>query len=113
MAGRIGIALGDVTGIGPEVALKAIARLAPQGEFGYLVIGDGERVRILNQQLQLGLSFDKPGASWTGKLLLHDPLKDPLPSRLEAGSPLAARAALAYLQEGAQRCLRGELDALV
>jgi len=32
---------------------------------------------------------------------------------LPAGSPVAARAAIAWLRDGAERCLRGELDALV
>jgi 4-hydroxythreonine-4-phosphate dehydrogenase len=40
-------------------------------------------------------------------------LAEPLPDRLSVGSLEAARAALAWLKEGAQFCLRGEADALV
>src|SRR5262249_37729251 len=38
---------------------------------------------------------------------------DPLPLDLAAGAPQAAEAALVYLAEGATRCMRRELDALV
>ena len=36
----IGITLGDVTGIGPEVTLKALAKEAPSDDAHYLIIGD-------------------------------------------------------------------------
>ena len=39
--------------------------------------------------------------------------QDALPEKLPAGSPLAAKAAIAALRDGARRCLRGELDALI
>jgi 4-hydroxythreonine-4-phosphate dehydrogenase len=47
------------------------------------------------------------------KIYVANPLAAPLPENLPAGSPLAANAAVAALQDGGQRCLRDELDALV
>ncbi len=44
MTGWIGITLGDVTGIGPEVALKAIAAEAHNDDTRYLLIGDADSV---------------------------------------------------------------------
>jgi len=44
---------------------------------------------------------------------VHNPLPEPLAPDLAGGSPAAARAALAWLTEAAERCLRRELDALV
>lgn len=108
---RIGIAIGDVTGVGPEVTLKTLA-LEAEGETKYLVIGDAPRLLALNEQLGLGLSLET-SSDGAGRFLIHDPLNEPLPATLEQGSPLAARAALTYLEEGAKRCLRGELNALV
>jgi 4-hydroxythreonine-4-phosphate dehydrogenase len=110
----IGIALGDVTGIGPEVALKAIAAETAGDPTQYLLIGDSARVRRLNEQLRLSLDLhDYADKSAGGKIFLHDPLREPLPQNLPPGSPVAARAGIAWLRDGAQRCLRGELDALV
>jgi 4-hydroxythreonine-4-phosphate dehydrogenase len=110
----IGISMGDVTGIGPEVTLKALASEAQLDDTRYLLIGDGDCARQLNDQLglklPLQLQFD---ANKDGRFILHNPLPEPLPAGLPAGSPAAARAALAWLQDGAERCLRRELDALV
>ena len=40
MTGWIAISLGDITGIGPEVALKALAQESSKDDFRYLLIGD-------------------------------------------------------------------------
>lgn len=114
MTGWIGIALGDPTGIGPEVTLKALARLETSDANRYLLIGDVPLVQRLNQRLGLHLPLqpreDSPGEA---RFFLSDPRGEPLPENLKPGSPEAALASLAYLTDGAQRCLRRELDALV
>jgi len=55
---RIGISLGDVTGIGPEVTLKALAAEAGSDDTHYLLIGDEEHIRGLNRKLGLNLSLE-------------------------------------------------------
>ncbi len=114
MTGWIGIALGDVTGIGPEVALKALAAEAATDETRYLLIGDAARLRRLNEQLHLRLSLEAHGRVGAGgRFFVHNPSSEPLPEALAAGSQAAALAALSWLTDGAQRCLRHELDGLV
>jgi 4-hydroxythreonine-4-phosphate dehydrogenase len=114
MTARIGIALGDVTGIGPEVTLKALAAELKDSRSAFLIIGDLNRVHALNQQLGLALPLEKLiDPSQSAQLQVHDPLLEPLPAKLESGSPMAAQAALAYLRDGAKRCLKGELAGLV
>ena len=110
----IGISLGDATGVGPEVTLKAVAAEATADETKYLLIGDESNTRRMNASLGLNL----PLKSFTGydaaaKYFIANPLAEPLPENLTAGSPLAAKAAIAALHEGGQRCRRGELIALV
>jgi 4-hydroxythreonine-4-phosphate dehydrogenase len=113
MNGWIGIALGDVTGIGPEVTLKALAAEAP-GDSRYLILGDAALLRRLDQQLGTRLALaDYAGEKTSGRFAVFNPLSEPLPPDLPAGSPLAARAAVAWLTEAAQRCLRRELVAMV
>ncbi len=114
MTGWIGISLGDSSGIGPEVALKALAAEAGTDPTRYLVVGDEARIRLENERLGLGLSlqpFREPAPA--GRIFVHNPLAESLPDHLPAGSAAAANAALAWLTDGAQRCLRGQLDALV
>ena len=114
MTGWIGISLGDVTGIGPEVALKAVAAGGQGDEAKYLFIGDENHVLRLNQKSGLGLPLKKfSGYGDPGRYFVVNPLAGPLPENLPAGSPAAAQAAVAWLREGAERCLRRELDALV
>lgn len=105
--------MGDVTGIGSEVALKAIAA-KPTDDTRYLLIGDAGHVRRINEQLALHLPLQPySGPEQASRLCLVNPLSDPLPLELASGSPVAASAAVAWLADGAKRCLCGELDALV
>jgi 4-hydroxythreonine-4-phosphate dehydrogenase len=114
MRGWIGITLGDVTGIGPEVALKALAAESAPDDMRYLLIGDAGYARQINQQLALNLPVQTYGGPKdVGRVFIANPLPDSLPPDLVEGSPAASRAAVAWLTDGAQRCLRQELDALV
>lgn len=114
MPNRIGIALGDITGIGPEVTLKALEAEAGVDGLRYLLIGDFLQLQKLNQQLGLKLPLQKETeAENSARFVVCNPVTEPLPADLAAGSPAAARAAVAWLAEGAKRCLSHELDALV
>jgi 4-hydroxythreonine-4-phosphate dehydrogenase len=114
MTGWIGITLGDVTGIGPEVALKAVAAEAPTDDRRYLLIGNSDSINRLNQKSGLNLPLKKfAHYGDSGRFFVANHLAEPLPEHLPAGSPAAARAAVAWLRAGAEHCLRGELDALV
>ena len=110
----IGITLGDVTGVGPEVTLKALAAEPPDDETRYLLIGDERLLQRLNEKLGTRLPLEKfSGYKAAGKIFVTQPLSEPLPENLPAGAPAAANGAVAALKNGAKRCLRGELDALV
>jgi 4-hydroxythreonine-4-phosphate dehydrogenase len=114
MTNRIGISLGDITGIGPEVTLKALAAEANADDTRYLLIGDAAHARRLDEQFGLRLPMQNYlGKDAPGKIFLCHTLPDVLPADLLEGSPAAARAAVAWVREGAERCLRNELDALV
>jgi 4-hydroxythreonine-4-phosphate dehydrogenase len=106
--------MGDVTGIGPEVALKALAAESAPDDTRYLLIGDPGHARQICQQIALNLPLQTYGGPKdTGRVFIANPLPEPLAADLVEGSPAAARAAVAWLADGAERCLRQELDALV
>lgn len=106
--------MGDVTGIGPEVTLKALVSELPRDDAHYLLIGDVSHVQHCNDRLGLALPIEPflkaPSAA---RLCIFSPGSDPLPEQLPEASPTASRAAVAWLAEGARRCLRHELAALV
>ena len=47
----IGIALGDVTGIGPEVTLKALAAGGAAPDTAYVILGDVVILDAINRRL--------------------------------------------------------------
>lgn len=110
----IGITLGDVTGIGPEVTLKALATEAQSDDARYVIIGDADYARRTNLQLGLNLPLkDYRGMTDTGRVFVYNPLRESLPPDLVEGSPTASRAAVAWLKDAAERCLARELNAIV
>lgn len=114
MTVRIGISLGDVTGIGPEVTLKALAAERQADAIQYAIIGDLAHAQELNRRLTLNLPLHGPQQPVEpGTIPVFNPLSEGLPQTLPQGAAAAARAAVAWVKDGAERCLRGELDALV
>ncbi len=108
----LAIALGDPTGIGPEVALKAVAAELSLDDERYLLIGDERLARDLNAQLGLALPIISPATSSTARIAILNP-GGTLPKNLPAGDAAAAHAALSAVKKGAGLCLRGEASALV
>jgi len=113
MSRRIAIALGDFTGVGPEVALKSLAR-QPRGmeDSSFVLLGDIEHTLALNERLGTGLPLSA-SASVTNRFALINPLDQPLPREMAPGAPEAARAAVGWVRAGAEGCLKGEYCALV
>ena len=111
---RIGISLGDVNGIGPEVALKAVYRRRWPAGVQFVFIG---HAHVLAQQARRFKLPVPPTAP------LDDPPRGraqcwapaPLPLRWRPGrlDPAASAAAGEWILAGVDACLRGQLDALV
>ncbi len=108
----LGITLGDPSGIGPEVALKALST-APDGKFKYLLLGDARHLLRANTALGINLPLQTfENYDQTGQYFVHQvgPL---LPDQIECGSAIAAQCAVASLIDGAERSLRRELIGIV
>jgi 4-hydroxythreonine-4-phosphate dehydrogenase len=109
----IGISLGDVTGIGPEVVLKALNEEQKNDNTRYLLLCDVRSTKAFNAKLGLNLPLDTADEKRAGgRFTLMNPCEE-LPPSLPTGAAVAARAAVAWVREGAEKCLRKELDALV
>src|SRR5271170_5460626 len=114
MTGWIGISLGDVTGIGPEVALKAVAAESQNDDTKYLFIGDENTLARLNKKLSLNLPLEKfSDYDQNGRFFVAQSLTTSLPDNVPQGSEIAANTSYAWLFDGALRARRGEIDALV
>ena len=97
---RIGITLGDPSGIGPEIAARAVRALAGKAEF--ILIGD-RRV------------FDRVRGPWS---MVHGPefvdLRNVSPKNFRYGIARAeyGRASIEYLDQAMKMLKRGWIDAL-
>jgi 4-phospho-D-threonate 3-dehydrogenase / 4-phospho-D-erythronate 3-dehydrogenase len=110
----LALAIGDVTGVGPEVTLKAIAAPADGDRATrYLLVGDEALLTRTRDQLGLSISWEPfRNRAAAGPVCLLDPGR-PLAANLPAGCAEAANAALSYLTTGAKLCQSGEANALV
>ena len=96
----IAIALGDAAGIGPEVALKAMASEMKADASRYLLVGDEALVQSLNEQLGLRLDIRPVSkAESDGRVCVVNPLprvptgaSSPRPSPPSDGGEGARRA---------------------
>jgi 4-hydroxythreonine-4-phosphate dehydrogenase len=111
---RIAIALGDAGGIGPEVAVKAVAAELRADDALYTFIGDVSLLNSINTRLGSPIDLHPFSRSNThNRVTWHNPSNLALPAQPAPGAPEVAQAALAWLKEGTELCLRGEADALV
>lgn len=112
---RLGISLGDINGVGPEIALKAAEREWPR-DLQLVLIGPGRALRTQAEELACELppriesideEIDLPVLAWD-----PDTSRDPdwMPGRLDIGAALAAEAAI---RAATQACLSGVLDGMV
>jgi 4-hydroxythreonine-4-phosphate dehydrogenase len=111
---RIAIAMGDAGGIGPEVALKAIAAELDGDDSRYFLVCDESLIRHLDAELGLKLPLVSEASAGTDdRLVVRNLLARPAARDLPAGSVEHALDAIAWLKEGAALCLHGSADALV
>ncbi len=115
MATRIGITLGDLNGIGPEVALKAVYQARWPAGTRFVLIGNpavvaqqAERFRLPRPAL-----IEKLAQPTRARVTIWDPARSVL--RWQPGQlvPAVSKAAAAWIRAGVQACLHGELDGLV
>jgi 4-hydroxythreonine-4-phosphate dehydrogenase len=115
---RLGITIGDPAGIGPEVALKAVASAEVRAICVPVMIGDAQYLahwaRVFN--LARGFEVVNPGAPLPAQLdapLIYH--LNNVPGSLELGREQAAagRAAAEFIEAAVGLCQAGELDAVV
>jgi len=101
---RIGITLGDIAGIGPEVLVKALASGKLSRRAQYVVIGDfcamGRELERVKGRVRFRLYGDDCNRAL--KRVRHGFVH-----------PLAARSAAHWIEQGVELCVDGTLDALV
>jgi 4-hydroxythreonine-4-phosphate dehydrogenase len=112
---RIGITIGDPAGIGPEIALKAVADRHVRAICRPLLIGSAGELR--RQAMALGLPCDYPALAENQLITSDEPIicdTGELTTDLNWGclSAAAGRASIAAIEAGVRLCLSRQLDAI-
>jgi 4-hydroxythreonine-4-phosphate dehydrogenase len=109
----LGVTLGDATGIGPEVAARALASLADEAP---RVVVFGDRPSWQRAAAMAGLDAAAPDwqgeRDFVGRLRLAD-CGVRLPAVPSPSDPAFGAAALAWLEAAAHACNAGVLDGMV
>ncbi|KAA1176478.1 4-hydroxythreonine-4-phosphate dehydrogenase PdxA [Rhizobium tropici] len=117
MTRHLAITMGDPAGIGPEIIVKAAARLRDRLDDGKLkltIIGSGPALRLAEQQL--GLDIEIPEAEMEGDwpnlcFIQADAEGEPiLPGRLSADG---GRMAFKAIEKGVQLAISGKVGGIV
>jgi 4-hydroxythreonine-4-phosphate dehydrogenase len=117
---KIGITLGDVCGIGPEVILKAIFALE-EDEYNIIIIGDAEIFKHLYSELlkekeyELVCIEDVNSARFERKIINVFDMKYVDINKIKVGEICreAGKAAVGYIKKAVSLALSGQLDAIV
>ncbi len=105
MKPRVAITMGDPTGVGPEIILKALASRRVRRAARPVVLGDGNLLGHIAGKLKLRLPPSQEIISLT----------ELDPKRLKPGRPTKAssRAMITYIEEAVSMALLGEADCVV
>jgi len=113
----IAISTGDPSGIGAEVTLKALAKLAPGSKHLYCLVGDYTHLKACAKRFKVNLPLEKldsddPALTGRGKIVVLD-LGGAEKSKWGKISASSGTAAVHYIIKGAQLALEGKATALV
>ena len=115
---RIGITIGDVAGIGPEITLKALLDKTIREVSLPIVIGDAFFLRETAKELDLPIEFEiiKAGdeiiSGDLDKIIVYDleNIKEPITIGEESG--ITGKASAEYIETAVRLCQRGAIDAI-
>jgi len=117
MTRHLAITMGDPAGIGPEIIVKAAARLKDRLDSGKLkltIIGSGPALQLAEQQLGIGIEIPETGmeSDWPNLCFIQaDTEGEPiLPGELSADG---GRMAFKAIEKGVQLALSGKIGGIV
>src|SRR6476469_1713536 len=113
---RIGITMGDPSGIGPEVVLKAVAEDEVKKVCVPVIIGDAQLLAHTARTLDLQSGYDiirteEPFPEHSEPVIYHlDNITGLIEPGIESGA--AGKAAGGYLEAAVEFCAAGSIDAV-
>jgi len=114
---RIGVTIGDPSGIGPEVTLKAVSEEEVLAVCAPVIIGDAQYLSHWARVFGLSRGFDCISAGAPLPIDPNTPIiynLNNIPGSIELGREQAecGRAAAQFIEAATRLCLQGQLDAI-
>src|SRR5690349_12643525 len=114
---RVGITMGDPTGIGPEVVLKAVAEEEVLAVCRPVIIGDAQLLAHNARTLDLQCGYEivrrdeKIPVEFADPIIFHlDNIRGHIEPGIESGA--AGKAAAQYIEAAVELCGAGSIDAI-
>lgn len=108
----IAITMGDPSGVGAEVTLRAAADLPEEQRAGLIAVGDLAVLERARDALGLDLSLHDGSAPAGGLAVRHVPV-DGLPGRFGVLSPACGEASYRYIRTAVEMAQAGEVACIV
>ena len=114
---RVGITIGDPSGIGPEIVLKAVAEADVRAVCSPVIVGDSAELRRQAGELELLADFrtvteEEIGLDSSDEPVILDVNNLSEPVKWGALSAVSGRTAIAAIQACVRLCLARKLDAM-
>ncbi|MFS4436623.1 4-hydroxythreonine-4-phosphate dehydrogenase PdxA [Paracoccaceae bacterium GXU_MW_L88] len=107
------ITMGDPSGVGAEVTVKAMATLSPEERARYAVIGDRDTLERALEATKIDLDLTEPGSAKNGALqVIHVPV-DGLPGKFGVLSEACGEASFRYIEKAVELCLNKDAKGIV
>ena len=114
---RVGITMGDPTGIGPEVVLKAVAEEEVRAVCRPVIIGDAQLLAHNARTLDLQCGYEivrrdeEIPAEFADPIIFHlNNIQGHIEPGIESGA--AGKAAAQYIEAAVELCAAGSIDAI-
>lgn len=105
--------MGDPSGVGAEVTVKALARLPAGERTRYVVVGDRDTLRRAIDVCGVELGLSEPGGTADGEVeVVHVPV-DRLPGRFGVLSPACGEAAYRFIRQAVDMATGGDIAGIV
>jgi 4-hydroxythreonine-4-phosphate dehydrogenase len=109
----IAITMGDPSGVGPEVTVKALASLPPQERGNFRIVGDAGVLKRALVACGIALDLAPGGSGGSGALQVVDVPVEGLPDRFGILSPCCGEAAYRYIRTAVEMAQAGDAVGIV
>lgn len=109
----IAITMGDPSGVGPEVTVKALASLSPEERGNFRIVGDAGVLKRALAACGIALDLAPGDSGGSGALQVVDVPVEGLPDRFGVLSPRCGEAAYQYIRTAVEMARAGDAVGIV